>query len=234
MRRMRLFKRMGQPWGRRKSNKGVLMYYNNQKHQWIFRAASLAAMGIEGVSLLRQVRGYWFGMWPSEAQLSIFAIVAILVMVYIFRLTSKARESYIRAAMARETLWMANGGIGMSLPRASGDGPPISLTKEIESELVATIECYRSVLTFLDESLMATFLDPDELIQRKHHFQESVELLESVRAALRSIKPDCLLRARLDLGQMVDRVQSFERANVGHLKKALEIVQRSTDNRRPG
>ena len=52
--------------------------------------------------------------------------------------------------------------------------------------------------------------------------------------ALRSIRPDHLLRARLDLWEMVDRVQSFERANAGHLKKALEVVQRSADGRRSG
>ncbi len=161
-------------------------------------------------------------------------MVDILVMVYVFRLTSRARESYIRAAIARETVWTTKDGMGVSLPGVSGDGAPTSSTKEVESELIATMECYRSVIKFLDESLMATFLDPDELLQRKREFQESVDLLESARVALRSIRPDHLLRARLDLWETVDRVQSFERANAGHLKKALEVVQRSADGRRSG
>jgi hypothetical protein len=210
------------------------MSYNNQKHQWTFRAASIAGLAVEGVSLLREVRGSWFGIWPSEPQLTVFLIVDILVMVYVFRLTSRARESYIRAAIARETVWMTNDGMGVSLPRASGDGAPTSLPKEVESELIATIDCYRSVIKFLDESLMATFLDPDQLLQQKCEFQKSLDLLESANVALRSIRPDYLLRARLDLWETVDRIQSFERANAGHLKKALEVVQRSADGRRSG
>lgn len=210
------------------------MYYNNKKHQWIFRAASIAALGIEGPSMLGQLRGYRFGTWPSQAQLSLLLIVATLVMVCVFRLTSNARESYVRAAMARETLWMTNSGIDVNLPGTSRDGTPKSLMNEIESELAATIKCYRSVLGFLDESLMATLLDPDEVLQRKRDFQERLELLEGVRASVRSIKLDRLLQARLDLSETVESVRSFEQANAHHLKKALEMVQRPANSRRPG
>lgn len=209
------------------------MHYNNQKHQRIFLVASIAALGIEGVSMLRQLRGYWFGTWPSEGQLNLLLIVATVAMVYVFRLASRSRESYVRAAMARETAGMTNDGNDVSLPRASGVGTPKSLISELESELEATIECHRFVLKFLDESLMANLLNPDELLRKKRYFRETLELLESVRASFRSINLESLLEARLDLWEIVESVRSFERANAHHLKKALEIVQRPADSRRP-
>ena len=33
------------------------MFYSNLKHQWIFRAACIVGVAVEGVSLLRKVRG---------------------------------------------------------------------------------------------------------------------------------------------------------------------------------
>lgn len=210
------------------------MYYNNRKHQWIFRTASIAALATEGLNMSRQLGAHWFGRWPNDGQLNLLLIVATLAMAYVFRLTSRSRESYVRAAMARETEWITSDGNDASLPKASGGGTPKSLMNEIESELAATIKCYRSVLGFLDESLMATLLDPDEVLQRKRDFQERLELLEGVRASVRSIKLDRLLQARLDLSETVESVRSFEQANAHHLKKALEIVQRPANSRRPG
>jgi hypothetical protein len=58
------------------------MFYNNQKHQWIFRAACIAGVAVEGASLLRKCAG---PVWkrPIEAQLGVFLMIDPLGLGYV-------------------------------------------------------------------------------------------------------------------------------------------------------
>ncbi len=202
--------------------------YNDQKHQWIFRLSSVAALATEVVSLLRQVRETWLGISvPSETQLAVFLIVDILLMAYVFHRASKARESYIRAAVAREMLWMPETGISCG-----------SWRDEVESELRVTIECYRSAIRAIDQSVIVSFIDPGELVERRRELQNCVDTLEGARLTLSGVKPDHLLRARLELWDTVDKIGRTDQALLDSLgtnqvsRSRFEGMNRFSNGRR--
>jgi len=98
-------------------------------------------------------------------------VAGLLLTVYVYRQVSRAIETEVRFAAARQTMWFMKNGV---IARPSAD------ESELAYELRATIECVRFGMKAIEQSAVPL----DQVQRAKVSLQETLDSLETARRNL--------------------------------------------------